>query len=132
MNNLNEKHLHRLIHPAILDRFRPVSTKDDVYTSSLSCQEQTLPFFLFWPKRLFLRTFNECGRKNQSKSIHKCFTVIVSNGPIDSSIVRQLDSPTLLHKNWQKVKITYVVWITLYSIYISMFPLLIWKKIKEI
>ena len=87
MNNLNEKHLQRLIHPAILDRFRPISAKDDVYTSSLSCQE-TLPFFLFWPKRLFLRTFNERGRKNQSKSIHKCFTVIVSNGPT----VRQFDS----------------------------------------
>ena len=49
-------------------------------------------------KRLFVSTFNECCRQNQSKSIHKCFTVIVSNGPIDSSIVRQLDSPTLLHK----------------------------------
>ena len=81
---------------------------------------QTLPFFLFWPKRLFLTTFNECGRKNQSKSIHKCFTVIVSNGPIDSSIVRQLDSPTLLHKNWQKMKITYrfVLFESLCTVYI--------------
>ena len=45
-------------------------------------------------------------------------------------LVRQLDSPTLYHWEQMKTLKAYVAWITLYSIYISMFPLIIWKKMN--
>ena len=50
------------------------------------------------------------------------------------SIVRRLDSPTLMHKIEKKMKIIYLLTLfeSLCTICISMFPPLIWKKIKKI
>ena len=50
------------------------------------------------------------------------------------SIVRQLDSPTILNKIEKKMKIRYSLMLfeSLCTVCISMFPPLIWKKIREI
>ena len=92
MNNFNEKAFSRRGRQRINTRQSSTDSvqysKDDVYMHVFSFLSTTaLPYILFWPKRLFLRTFNECGRQNQSKSIHKCFTVIVSNHGTESACV---------------------------------------------